>query len=36
MVTSLLRKKVDLVTWSVVCKSKDQGGLGMIDLNIYE
>ena len=28
------RKKYSLVTWNAVCKSKDQGGLGILDLKI--
>lgn len=28
------RKKIALVAWNVVCKSKSQGGLGVIDLEL--
>ena len=28
------RRKYSLVSWRIVCKSKDQGGLGVLDLKL--
>jgi hypothetical protein len=32
LVAALLRKKIAVVAWNVVCKSKQQGDLGVIDI----
>jgi hypothetical protein len=32
LVAALLRKKITVVAWNVVCKSKQQGDLGVIDI----
>jgi hypothetical protein len=29
-----IRKKIALVSWKIVCKSKQRGGLGIIDINL--
>jgi hypothetical protein len=34
MVTILLRKKILLVVWKIVCRSKQQCGLGLLDLEM--
>jgi hypothetical protein len=34
MVTIQLRKKYAFMVWSIVCKSKSQGGLGVLDFNV--
>jgi hypothetical protein len=31
---SIIRKKISLVSWKVVCRSKDQGGLSVLDINL--
>jgi Reverse transcriptase (RNA-dependent DNA polymerase) len=31
---SSVRKKISLVSWKIICKSKDQGSLGMLDLDV--
>jgi hypothetical protein len=31
---SSVRKQISLVSWKIICRSKDQGGLGVLDLDI--